>query len=300
MLFGRYHIVIFREKRGSTRKFKLRGWMVIGLGLLLFGMVVGNLLFLKDLALNDGGDRSLNVTEKSAHEQKSQLLNLSQKLISLQKDVSRIRDFDSKLRVMINLEQENVMSVAPRGGPGQDLARGYLPIYRQELLARKMNEFLRQLAVEARLEEVHQQEIIQRLRANKDVLESTPSVWPAGGWVTSGFGWRSSPFTSRKEFHKGLDISAPTGTPIYAPSRGVVASIERDPAYGLVLNINHGAGLMTRYAHLQRANVKQGQLVQRGEAIAFIGDSGRSTGPHLHYEVRISGVPVNPMRYILN
>jgi murein DD-endopeptidase MepM/ murein hydrolase activator NlpD len=300
MLFGRFHIVIFREKRGTTRKFKMRGWMLLGLGLLLAAMLAGNLVLLKNMTSSGVLERSLNLSEKSATEQKSQLLNLSQKLVTLQKDVSRIRDFDSKLRVMINLEQENTMSVASRGGPGQDASKGYLPIYRQELLARKMNEFLRQLSVEARLEEVRQQEVIQRLRANKDVLESTPSVWPAGGWVTSGFGWRSSPFTARKEFHKGLDISAPAGTPVYAPSRGVVSGIERTPDYGLVLNITHGTGLVTRYAHLQRVNVKQGQVVQRGEPIAFIGDSGRSTGPHLHYEVRIGGVPVNPMRYILN
>jgi murein DD-endopeptidase MepM/ murein hydrolase activator NlpD len=288
MLFGKFHIVVFREKRGSTRKLQLRGWMLLGLGLVLAGLLVGNLVLITGMATSGSLERSLNLTEKSANEQKSQLLNLSQKLVTLQKDVSRIRDFDSKLRVMINLEQENTMSVASRGGPGQ------------ELLARKMNEFLRQLSVEARLEEVRQQEIIQRLRANKDVLESTPSVWPAGGWVTSGFGWRSSPFTTKREFHKGLDIAAPAGTPIYAPSRGVVSFIERDPAYGLVVNITHGTGLLTRYAHLQRVNVKQGQVVQRGDVIAYMGDSGRSTGPHLHYEVRIGGVPVNPMRYILN
>jgi murein DD-endopeptidase MepM/ murein hydrolase activator NlpD len=300
MLFGKFHIVIFREKRGSTRKLQLRGWMLLGIGLVLVGLLAGNAMLLMHMGSSGTLERSLNFTERSANEQKSQLLNLSQKLVTLQKDVSRIRDFDSKLRVMINLEQENTMSVAGKGGPGQDLAKGYLPIYRQELLARKMNEFLRQLSVEARLEEVRQQEIIQRLRANKDVLESTPSVWPAGGWVTSGFGWRSSPFTAKKEFHKGLDVSAPSGTPIYAPSRGVVSFIERDAGYGLVLNLSHGAGLVTRYAHLQRVNVKMGQVVQRGEVVAFMGDSGRSTGPHLHYEVRIGGVPVNPMRYILN
>jgi len=300
MLFGKFHIVVFREKRGSTRKLQLRGWMLLGIALLLVGLFAGNILLLTGAYTSGSLERSLNLTEKSATEQKSQLLNLSQKLVTLQKDVSRIRDFDSKLRVMINLEQENTMSVSSRGGPGQDAAKGYLPVYRQELLARKMNEFLRQLSVEARLEEVRQQEIIQRLRANKDVLEATPSVWPAGGWVTSGFGWRSSPFTTKREFHKGLDIAAPAGTPIYAPSRGVVSFIERDPAYGLVLNVTHGTGLMTRYAHLQRVNVKQGQVVQRGEVIAFMGDTGRSTGPHLHYEVRIGGVPVNPMRYILN
>ena len=300
MFFGKFHIVIFREKRGKARKLQLKGWMLMGLGLALALLVAGNVVLLNDLTGSGNLARSLSLTEKSAQEQKAQLLNLSQKLISLQKDVTRIRDFDSKLRVMINLEQENVMSVASRGGPGQDLAKGYLPLYRQELLARKMNEFLRQLSVESRLEEVRQQEIIQRLRANKDVLEATPSVWPVGGWVTSGFGWRVSPFTAKREFHRGLDISAPAGTTIYAPSRGVVAFIERDPSYGLVLNITHGTGLVSRYAHLQRVAVKQGQVVQRGEAVAFVGDSGRSTGPHLHYEIRISGVPVNPMRYILN
>ena len=300
MFFGRFHIVIFREKRGTPRKFQLPGWMLMLLGLFLALLLIGNIILLKDFAINGSLEKSLNLTEKSAHEQKSQLLNLSQKLFTLQKDVTRIRDFDSKLRVMINLEQENIMSVAPRGGPGQDLAKGYLPLYRQELLARKMNEFLRQLSVEARMEEVRQQEIIQRLRANRDVLEATPSIWPAGGWITSGFGWRVSPFTGRREFHKGLDIAGPSGTPIYAPSRGVVAFIERDPAYGLILNLTHGSGLVTRYAHLSRVNVKVGQVVQRGELMAYIGDSGRSTGPHLHYEVRISGIPVNPMRYILN
>jgi murein DD-endopeptidase MepM/ murein hydrolase activator NlpD len=301
MLFGRFHIVVFREKRGRTRKIQLKGWMLLGIGLFLVLLFLGNLVLLRTYLGTGTLERSLSLTDKSANEQKSQLLNLSQKLVTLQKDVSRIRDFDSKLRVMINLEQENVMSVASKGGPSQDLAKGYLPLYRQELLARKMNEFLRQLSVESRLEEVRQQEIIQRMRASRDVLDATPSVWPAGGWITSTFGWRVSPFTTKREFHKGLDISAPPGTPIYAPARGVVAFIERDAAYGLVLNITHGTGLVTRYAHLQRVgNIKPGQVVQRGEIIAYIGDSGRSTGPHLHYEVRISGVPVNPMRYILN
>ncbi len=300
LLFGRFHIVVFREQRGTTRKIQMRGWMLLGIGLLLALMLAGNVLLLRDMAEDVGPRGGLLPGERAGGAQKTQLLNLSQRLVNLQKDVERIRDFDSKLRVMINLEQENPMSVAPSGGPGEDGARGYMPLYRQELLARKMNEFLRQLSVEARLEEVHQQEVIQRLRANRDVLESTPSVWPAGGWVTSGFGWRGSPFSTAREFHKGLDISAPAGTPVYAPVRGSVAFIERNPSYGLMLSVNHGGGLITRYAHLQRVNVQQGQMVRRGDVIAYMGDSGRSTGPHLHYEVRIGGVPVNPMRYILN
>ncbi len=100
--------------------------------------------------------------------------------------------------------------------------------------------------------------------------------------------------------HKGLDISNKVGTPVLAPAKGTVTFVGFDGAYGLCITMNHGNNIVTHYAHLHTANVKEGQKVQRGDIIAAMGNSGRSTGPHLHYEVRISGVPVNPIRYILN
>lgn len=301
MLLRNYHIVIFKDKQGTCRKLQLKGWMMLTIFILATTLVGGNIFLVKYYSDHRKLIKNLSLSEKTVQEQKTQLLSLSQQITGLQKNLSRIRDFDSKLRVMINLDQESIKGLTPKGGPtATDFSKGYLPLYRQELLARKMHDFLRQLNVEARLEEVRQQEIIQTLRSNRDVLEATPSIWPATGWVTSAFAWRTSPFTGKREFHRGLDISAPAGTPIYAPAKGRVVFVGRDAAYGLTLEVGHNGSVLTRYCHLQSSPLKHGQVVTRGELIGYVGNSGRSTGPHLHYEVRLSGVPVNPMRYILN
>ncbi|QJB57944.1 M23 family metallopeptidase [Pseudodesulfovibrio sp. zrk46] len=301
MLFRKYHIVVFKDKQGSCKKFQVRGWFIATLFLLMVGLTTGNVILWKKYANHSRVEKGLNLAEKTVQEQKTQLLSLSQKISSLQKNLGRIRDFDSKLRVMINLDQDGSQATAPKGGPAnENFSKGYLPLYRQELLARKMHEFLRQLNVEARLEEVRQQEIMHTLRNNQNILEATPSIWPTSGWVTSGFAWRTSPFTGKREFHKGIDISAPRGTPVYAPARGSITFTGRDGAYGLSIRLKHNASLSTRFAHLHRIAVKNGKKVTRGELIGYVGNTGRSTGPHLHYEVRLNGVPVNPKRYILN
>lgn len=301
MLFKKYQIVVFKDKQGTCRKFQIRGWVVTTLALFMVVMVAGNVILWKDYAYHFRLEKGLKQSEKTVQEQKTQLLSLSQKITSLQNSLNRIHDFDSKLRVMINLDQDAAQSTPPKGGSDNDsFSKGYLPLYRQELLARKMHEFLRQLNVEARLEEVRQQEIIHTLRSNQNVLEATPSIWPTSGWVTSGFAWRTSPFTGKREFHKGIDISAPRGTPVYAPATGEVTFAGRDGSYGLCIRMKHNSSLSTRFAHLNRIAIKPDQMVTRGELIGYVGNTGRSTGPHLHYEVRLNGVPVNPKRYILN
>jgi murein DD-endopeptidase MepM/ murein hydrolase activator NlpD len=120
------------------------------------------------------------------------------------------------------------------------------------------------------------------------------------GFISSPFGVRSSSFSGRGEFHKGLDIRARPGTPIIAPAKGVVTMAGGDGAYGLSVEIQHSRAVVTKYGHLQRINVREGQPVRRGDVVGFVGSTGRSTGPHLHYEVKLNGIHVNPMRYILN
>ena len=142
-------------------------------------------------------------------------------------------------------------------------------------------------------------QIILNLTENRDALASMPSIWPVVGFISSSFGGRSSPFGGGGQFHKGLDISNRMGTPVLAPAQGAVILAARDGAYGNSVEINHGGGIVTKYGHMQRWAVQPGQWVKRGEIIGYIGMSGRTTGPHLHYEVRLNGVPVNPMRYIL-
>jgi murein DD-endopeptidase MepM/ murein hydrolase activator NlpD len=125
-----------------------------------------------------------------------------------------------------------------------------------------------------------------------------PSTQPVAGPVGSGFGFRTDPITGRGALHMGLDFPAEVGTPIVAAAGGVVISASTHAAYGNVVDIDHGSGLVTRYAHASKLLVKNGDLVRRGQAVAQVGNTGRSTGPHLHFEVLLDGVPQNPARFL--
>ena len=131
------------------------------------------------------------------------------------------------------------------------------------------------------------------LRAN-----SAPSLWPVEGPVTGSFGERTDPFNGEGAFHSGVDISASVGQPVIAPADGIVVFADFMGGYGRAIVLDHGHGVSTRYGHLANFAVASGQYVHRGDTIGFVGLSGRSTGPHLHYEVRINDTPVNPHKYL--
>jgi murein DD-endopeptidase MepM/ murein hydrolase activator NlpD len=131
------------------------------------------------------------------------------------------------------------------------------------------------------------------MRAN-----SAPNLWPVEGLVTGSFGERIDPFNGEGAFHTGIDISAVVGSPVIAPADGVVTFADFLGGYGRAINVDHGHGITTRYGHLSSFSVTAGQYVHRGDTIGYVGLSGRSTGPHLHYEVRINDVPVNPYKYL--
>jgi murein DD-endopeptidase MepM/ murein hydrolase activator NlpD len=138
------------------------------------------------------------------------------------------------------------------------------------------------------------------LSDRKSLLSATPSIKPARGWFTSKFGYRMDPLNRRPTLHAGLDIAAPPGTPIHAPADGIVSFAGYEGGYGKLVSIDHGYGVVTRYAHTSRIYVEQGQKISRWDVIAAIGNTGRSTGAHLHYEVRVHGVPVDPINYVLD
>lgn len=129
---------------------------------------------------------------------------------------------------------------------------------------------------------------------------SVPSLTPVNGArMTSRFGMRNHPVRGGRRMHKGIDLAAPTGTPVYATADGIVGLARWGRGYGLYIKIDHGADLETRYAHLSRLAVAAGDRVEKGEVIGYVGSTGWSTGPHLHYEVRVDGVAVNPIHYML-
>jgi len=140
----------------------------------------------------------------------------------------------------------------------------------------------------------------EKFVAQSRMLSSTPSIAPVRGILTDGFGGRSDPFTGEPGQHNAIDISSAVGQPIRSPADGIVVKAEWANGYGNVIYISHGYGYSTRYGHLSSFAVRPGTRVKRGDIIGYVGSTGRSTGPHLHYEVRVNNNPVNPLEYILN
>ncbi|MBI5493316.1 MAG: M23 family metallopeptidase [Deltaproteobacteria bacterium] len=167
-------------------------------------------------------------------------------------------------------------------------------------LVDKMRSDIKDLEDRAATQEKSFTELQGYLMKQASFLASTPSIWPSRGWVTSTYGQRISPFTGNPQMHKGMDIANRIGTPIVASADGIVVAAGPDPGLGMTVVISHGYGIKTVYGHLDKVLVHAGQKVKRGLEIATMGNTGRSTGPHLHYEVSLNGVAVNPSRYIIN
>jgi murein DD-endopeptidase MepM/ murein hydrolase activator NlpD len=171
-----------------------------------------------------------------------------------------------------------------------------------ELLGRagQVRVDLNALIRRANLLSVSLREAGDSLTLHRERLAATPSIMPTSGWLSSAFSrMRSHPILHVARAHEGLDVSAPMGTPIEAPAKGTIVDAGWEAGYGNTVTIDHGFGIVTKFAHASRILVTKGQRVDRGDRIALVGNTGLSTGPHLHYEVHVNGRPVNPMRYIL-
>ena len=244
----------------------------------------------------------LSQLEEENAQQKTQLASLTEKIDRINGRLIELNEFDQKLKIMVNLEpdEENSQFLGIGGSDTSLLNPGYTIEKAHERLVTLMHQSLDNLDTAISVQINEKEELYKFLENQKNMLVCTPSVWPTRGWLSSGFGNRISPFTNEKEFHKGLDISTRMNTPILAPADGLVSSTGKDYLMGNKLTINHGYGLKTRYGHMAKILVKKGEYVKRGQEIGLVGNTGRSTGPHLHYEVYLNSLPVNPRRYILN
>jgi murein DD-endopeptidase MepM/ murein hydrolase activator NlpD len=139
-----------------------------------------------------------------------------------------------------------------------------------------------------------------RVAENFQLLSSTPSTWPVGGLLSSGYGWRRDPLTGQRALHDGVDIAALPGKPVQATASGVVAKVLQYGGLGRAVYVSHGYGVTTVYGHMSRVLVKPGQRIDRGSTVGLVGNTGRSTGYHLHYEVQLEGRAVNPLPYMLS
>ncbi len=301
MLKSGYQIFLFRRNRGATRLITLRGWLIFVPVCLLAVLAALNIALWKYYAGHTALLRHNEERRGALAEQKSESLRLKERMERVEAEVTRIESFNKKLGVMVSFNPAQNAAPAGVGAPGPDLAASSgLYFSRQGALVRKMNEFIEYLGQEIAMQEVLQQQLRNTLREKKLEFEARPSLWPMRGYITSGFGPRRSPFGRRPDFHNGVDIKAPYGTPVHAPGAGRVTEVEYQRGYGLVVVVVHDFGISTLYGHLKSAVVTPGQEIRRGQLIAYSGNSGRSTGTHLHYEVQVNGEPVNPLRFMLD
>ncbi len=306
----RFTVMIVPDRTSTVRRFRVAKsalWIVAGFFFLLFAAVGLAAWHYTRIIHQIGENEELRQKNVALRDE---LLVLHEKVTSVQSILDRVQRFDTKLRAITHLQDPRrhlamgpVDSTRSDGAAGVDpgvidpliLSIGEQPHVAIGLLGQRLDG----LVAEAERREGSIRELETYLREQRARLSSTPSIWPARGWVTSGFGMRQDPYTGKSTMHHGIDISNQPGVPVLAPAAGAVTFAGVSGGYGKVIVVDHGFGIRTRFAHLEEIVVAVGDRVDRGDKIGAIGNSGRSTGPHLHYEVELNGVSENPMNYIL-
>jgi len=298
----RLTFLIVPENAAKVKEFSLSTAWVGLISCAVFFVVAGLAVIISDYALLKKSGPSRKALTKEVTEQRAQIQVFAKKFQTLNEELMTLRELERKIRIIADVndpaDKNAVFGVG--GAIPRDLDTTRSLAERHDSLVRDMHagaDYLDEafIAEKQAFEELH-----TYLHDQRSLLASTPAIRPTTGWVSSGFGHRTSPFTGLEEFHRGIDIATEKGKPILAPADGIVTFAGINGGLGRTLVLDHEHGMITRYAHLNKCLVKSGQRVKRGDKIGLVGNSGRSTGPHLHYEVHLNGIPVDPSDYILN
>ena len=293
-----YNLFILSESSGKTYtcRFHPKLWLFLGM---LFLCLAASFAYIWQATRGfEAMRRELEEKDDIILEQRVKFMSMAASISRLRQTVGTMREFDNKLDVMFHsLAEGNAVYSPSRGGMPERRAP---LLFRSDRLVRDMSRTLDDLQREVRMEEVLQQDLILAIRDQEVELHLIPSIWPVRGKITSGFGYRRHPVTGGSDFHQGLDIDNETGAPVSASAAGRVVFADWDGAYGNCVHILHNSHIITRYGHLSKILVRLGQKVERGDVLGLVGSTGRTTGSHLHYEVRVNNKPVNPRNYILN
>ena len=302
-----YSLVFFSGTSASPKRFRLsrRLFRLFGYAslVILFGVISTFIYFSQKYYYLANDEIELTELKRESKIRKVQAEKIAAQVKNFESEMARLGRFEKKLLVITALENspKNIPKNLGVGG-SYGLSSYSLTTsltHESNALANRLSNNLEHLTTQAKIKAISLQELDHFFKNQKSFLQSTPSIWPTRGWVTSGFGYRKSPFTGLQEKHEGWDIGARSGSPVRATADGVVSVAGRERGYGKLIEIDHGYGVVTRYGHNSKNMVKVGKKVKRGQIVALVGSTGRSTGPHLHYEVLVSGVPTNPKNYIL-
>lgn len=282
-------------ERKKTRTF---GYAIL---FLLASLLFGFLMFVILINTDYFQTPNSKIQSRELDNYKIQYRILNRKLEKLEKVLAQVEDRDNNIyRAYFN--SDPIPEEQRKAGFGGVNRYKELEGYNNSELvintAKRIDILTKQLAIQSKSLD----EIIKLGKSKEKFLAAIPAIQPVKNEdltrMASGFGYRSDPFTKARKMHTGMDFTAPTGTPVFATGNGIVNKADNSlSGYGNLVVITHGYKYETYYAHLSKFNVKHGQKVNRGDIIGFIGSTGRSQAPHLHYEVRVGGLPVNPINY---
>lgn len=243
----------------------------------------------------------LVMMKQENRQQAAQIARLSRDVAKLDKEMDALRRYNRRLSRLSRIHPMVPENLNGMGGGGADYneQEGAASVLAEKMLNGEIREHIEALGNDIAIEQEVARELLAGIERQRSIIAHTPCVRPVIGWLTSHYGWRDSPFTGDREFHYGIDIASMGNAPVYAPADGIVASYSKSGSYGNVMVIDHGYGIVTRYGHLHEPAVRIGTPVRKGDTIAYVGNSGQSTGSHLHYEIIVNGGHVNPQRYML-
>jgi murein DD-endopeptidase MepM/ murein hydrolase activator NlpD len=299
-----FTLIVVPDHHSEVRRFRLQKRTLIqalsAAGILALGLGIAGIHYVS-VARDAKENRSLRDENLAL---KGELKAIRERVEHIGATLERVERFDQKLRASTGLsDPQRNLAMGPIESGSLKVADGadtqFVRLTSKNVDPKALREKTDKYSAEAIRKEQSLTELASYFEEQKSVLATTPSIWPVKGWITSDFGQRADPYTGEKVMHLGLDISGPYGKDVISPSDGTVVFAGAEGGYGNVLVIDHGYGIKTRYGHLASLRVKSGEKVKRGTTIAALGNTGRSTGPHLHYEVRVNGVSENPHKYIL-
>lgn len=285
-------VMVIPQKSGRIVKFEISAFFLkmLFLAIILLAIVSSGIFI--DYTFVKGKSRKMRALQNSVMLQKLSIQKFSNMIQSRQNDLADMEKFDRKLRLISGLQETATRIRYISNGNGPEIR------HQQMLDSRMLMLKLDKLELDTKLREISFFQLGAYLQEQKDRLARTPSIPPASGHISSRFGPRNDPFTGKSRMHLGLDISNREYSPVFAPADGIVDNTRVEGDLGLFLVIDHGYNIVTRYGHLAKFEVQAGRRVKRGDLIARIGNTGRSTAPHLHYELLINDQYVDPEKFI--
>jgi murein DD-endopeptidase MepM/ murein hydrolase activator NlpD len=288
-----------RKGNAGVRTIRIRRVAVLAAGLCLIALLAASVYTgVRYAGFSVDSDRMAGL-ERENEQLRVRLASFEAELDGLKGKMDSNFELQNRARLMASLDplSEDVWQVGV-GGPEPQLLEKELSVADQVFAG--LENDLDMLVRQTELQKQSYDEIISILEEEADRRDCTPSIRPLrGGFLSSRFGRRMDPFTGRITRHRGVDYFARTGTPVHSTADGVVTMAKKNGSMGLTIEVNHGNGFKTRYAHLAKMHVRRGQRIKRGETLGTVGNTGRSTGPHLHYEVIFRKQHRDPLHYII-